>query len=81
MSLLPFDFLGPRGASFDPRTIALGGGGKNHIFHYGTPSTKQDKGLHLLDIIIGQCAPILELFSRENQALLVGWNAFFILNL
>lgn len=67
--------------SFDPRTIALGRGGRNHIVHCGLPGTKQDKGLHLLDIIIGQCAPILELFPRENQALLVGWNAFFILNL
>lgn len=69
------------GASFDPRTIALGGGGKNHILLYGKPRTKEEEGLHLLDIIIGQRAPILELFPRENQALLVGWNAFFILNL
>lgn len=36
---------------------------------------------HLLNIIIAQCPPILELFSRENQPLLIRWNAFFVLDL
>lgn len=36
---------------------------------------------HLLDIIIAQCPPILELLSRENQPLLIRWNALFVLYL
>ena len=35
----------------------------------------------LLDIVITQSAPILKLFSSKNQALLIRWNALFILDL
>lgn len=36
---------------------------------------------NLLDIVITQRAPILELFPGKNQALLVGRDAFFVLDL
>ena len=47
-----------------------------------TPSKAiKRKKAHLLDIIIAQRPPILELLSRENQPLLIRWNALFVLNL
>eukprot|EP01083_Nonionella_stella_P110610 323790_1 len=35
----------------------------------------------LLDFLITQCASIFQLFSCENQSLLLMWDTFFILNL
>jgi len=35
----------------------------------------------LLNVIITQSSAVLELFSGENQALLIRWNSLFILNL
>ena len=39
------------------------------------------KSALLLNIVIGECAPILQLLARKNEALLVGRYAFFVLNL
>ena len=36
---------------------------------------------HLLDIIIRQRPPVLQLLAREDQPLLIGRDAFFILDL
>ena len=35
----------------------------------------------LLDIVVGQGAPVLELLARKNQALLIRRNAFLVLDL
>ena len=35
----------------------------------------------LLDVIIGKSAPVLKLFTSENETLLVGGNALLVLNL
>ncbi len=35
----------------------------------------------LLDVVVAQGAAILELFAREDEALLVGGDAFFVLDL
>merc|ERR1719319_964092 len=35
----------------------------------------------LLDVVIGEGAPILELLSREDQSLLLGRDSFLVLNL
>src|SRR5580692_2388066 len=40
----------------------------------------QMKRALLLNIVIGERTPILELLARENQALLVRRDAFFVLN-
>ena len=58
------------------------------------PSQRLDENLHtssktehkmkcrlLLDVIIGKSAPVLKLFTSENETLLVGGNAFLVLNL
>jgi hypothetical protein len=34
-----------------------------------------------LDVVVRQCTAIFELFAGEDQALLVGWDAFFVLDL
>ena len=36
---------------------------------------------HLLDVVVGKGAAVLQLLAREDQALLVRWNAFLVLNL
>jgi len=35
----------------------------------------------LLDVVVGQSAAVLQLLAGEDQTLLIGWNAFFVLNL
>merc|ERR1711904_679065 len=49
---------------------------------HAAPQTqhKVKSGL-LLDIIIGKCAAIFKLLAREDQTLLVGRDAFLVLNL
>ena len=39
------------------------------------------EGTNLLNVVVAQRAPILKLLSREDQTLLVGGDAFFVLNL
>ena len=39
------------------------------------------EGRLLLDVVVGQRAPILELLASEDQALLVRWDAFLVLDL
>ena len=33
----------------------------------------------LLDVVVGQSAAVLQLLAGEDQTLLIGWNAFFVL--
>ena len=39
------------------------------------------QGRFLLDIVIAKGASIFELFASEDETLLVGWDAFFVLDL
>ena len=39
------------------------------------------EGRFLLDVIVRESATVLELFSREDQALLIRWDSFLVLNL
>ncbi len=34
-----------------------------------------------LDVVVGQGAAVFELFAREDQALLIGWNSLLVLDL
>ena len=36
---------------------------------------------HLLDVVVGKCAAILQLLACEDQPLLVRWDAFLVLDL
>ena len=38
-------------------------------------------GQYLLDVVVAEGTAILELLAGENQTLLIGWDAFFVLNL
>ena len=38
------------------------------------------EGRFLLDVVIGQSAAVLQLFTGEDESLLVGGNALFVLN-
>merc|ERR1711908_128689 len=44
-------------------------------------SQHEMKSRLLLNVVITQSATIFQLFAGKNQSLLVGWNAFFIMNL
>ena len=55
--------------------------GLDEDLHAATESQHQVKRRLLLNIVVGQSAAILELFARENQALLVWRNALLVLNL
>ena len=35
----------------------------------------------LLDVVVGESATIFKLLTSKDQALLVGWDAFLVLNL
>merc|ERR1719219_3283628 len=50
---------------------------------HGTTSKSKDKmkGGFLLDVVIRESSAILELFSSEDQPLLLWWNSFLVLNL
>ena len=44
-----------------------------------TAQTKDEmEGRLLLDVVVGESAAILELLAGEDQALLVGWDAFLV---
>lgn len=36
---------------------------------------------YLLDIVVGKSSAVFELLAGENQSLLVGWDALFVLDL
>ena len=45
-----------------------------------TTETKDEmEGRLLLDVVVGECTAVLELLAGEDQALLVGRNAFLVL--
>jgi hypothetical protein len=49
--------------------------------HASTEAEDEMEGRLLLDVVVGQRAPILELLASEDQALLVRWDAFLVLDL
>src|SRR5210317_394947 len=47
-----------------------------------TPETKNEvQGRLFLDVIIRECTSILELFTSENESLLIRWNTLLVLDL
>merc|ERR1719171_2818581 len=39
------------------------------------------KSRFFLNIVVGKCAAVLQLLAGEDEALLIGWDSLFILNL
>merc|ERR1712050_262457 len=48
---------------------------------YSTQAENQMQRRFFLDVVVGQCAAILELLPSKNQALLIWWDSFFVLDL
>merc|ERR1712051_581229 len=67
---------------FDIEGDSLSREGLDKDLHGTTTEAKHKmKSRFLLDIIVGERATVFELLSSENQPLLLGGNAFLILNL
>jgi len=67
---------------FDVKGDSLTSQGFNENLHSRTTSKTKNKmkGRLLLDVVIGESTAIFQLFTSENQSLLVGRNSFFILD-
>ena len=53
-----------------------------HKYLHTTAKAKDEmKGRFLLNVVVGESATILELLSSENKTLLIGGDAFLVLNL
>ena len=39
------------------------------------------KSAFFLDVVVTECSTIFELFTSEDQSLLIGWNTFLVLDL
>merc|ERR1712039_586932 len=72
-------FDGVRG--FDFEGDRLSGEGLDENLHSSPKSKDQMKGRFLLDVVVGQSTAIFELFTGENETLLVWWDTFFVLDL
>ena len=68
-----------RGLDFQCDGLASQGLHEN--LHTTTETEDEMESALLLDIVIGQGAPVLELLARKNQALLVRRNTFLVLDL
>ena len=49
--------------------------------HTTTESENQVEGGLLLDVVIGEGSAVFELLSSEDESLLIGWDAFLVLDL
>ena len=77
LSLDVLDCIG----SFDLKCDGLASERLDENLHTTTESKNQVEGRLLLDVIVGQCAPVLELFPSEDESLLIWWDAFLVLDL
>jgi len=55
--------------------------GLDEDLHTATETEDQVESALLLDIVVGQGATVFELLASEDQALLVWWNSFLVLDL
>ena len=65
----------------DLESNGLASEGLHEDLHTTTETEHQVESRLLLDVIVGQGATILELLSSEDEALLIGGNTLFVLNL
>jgi len=66
---------------FHLKSDGLASQGFDKDLHSSTQTQNKMKGGLLLDVVIGESATILQLLAGENQPLLVGRDAFLVLNL
>ena len=63
----------------DVQSDGLASQGLDEDLHATAQAEHEVESALLLDVVVGKRAAILQLLPREDQALLIGWNAFFIL--
>jgi hypothetical protein len=68
-------------AGFDLESDGLASEGLDEDLHTTTKTKDQVQSGLLLDVVIAQGAAVFELFAGEDQTLLVGRNAFLVLDL
>ena len=66
---------------FDFESDGLASEGFDENLHSSTETKDEVEGGFLLNVVVGKGSTVLELFSGKNQALLVWWDSFFVLNL
>ena len=49
--------------------------------HSSSESEDQMKGGLFLDVVVGEGSAVFELLSSEDESLLIGWDAFLVLDL
>merc|ERR1719248_561100 len=49
--------------------------------HTSAQTKHQVESTLLLNVVVTQCASVLQLLAREDQTLLIRWNTFLVLNL
>merc|ERR1712212_1461393 len=60
---------------------SLASEGLDEDLHASPQSKNQVKSRLLLDVVVGESSSVLQLLSSKDQSLLIGWNAFLVLNL
>ena len=65
----------------DLESNGLASEGLHEDLHTTTETEHQVESRLLLDVVVGQGATVLELLSSEDEALLIGGNTLFVLNL
>merc|ERR1719486_1839109 len=66
---------------FDLEGDGLAGEGLDEDLHTSPQSEHKMEGRLLLDVVVGEGSSVLQLLSSKDQSLLIGWNAFLVLNL
>jgi len=66
---------------FDVEGDSLAGEGLDEDLHTSSQSENQVESGLLLDVVVRQGSAVFELLSSEDESLLVGWDAFLVLDL
>ena len=70
-----------RVAWFDFESDRLAGEGLDEDLHATTETEDQMKGRLLLNVVVRQGSAVFKLLAGEDQALLIGWDSFLVLDL
>jgi len=68
-------------ASFDLKSDGLSSEGLHKDLHATTETENQVEGGLFLDVVVLEGTAVLELLASEDEALLVGWDSFLVLDL
>merc|ERR1712193_81423 len=82
-SFLVLDFgldIVNRVAGLDVESNRLAGQGFDEDLHATTQAQNKMECGFFLNVVIGECTSILKLFACEDQALLIWWNSFLVLD-